>query len=209
MSRLIFAPLLLAAASCLLPSCVRWNIGRNIREGTETCLGVDVSACYHARPGEVEGIRWPRGGPKSFHDLCPEVLYEADYPLVSVSYPSYHSARRVVRTGYYRPVTRNIVILDLGNAARIGERVQVDAAMLERQADSQEKQPVRPVSPQQKTYSAWHIPAAIAAAPFDYLIDPALSVATTPLFLLGALAARPFRREAEPVRPPQNSTPAP
>ncbi len=199
-------PFLACAAVLLFPSCVQWNIGENIREGAQICVGADLRECYDV-PDElnVDYNTWPHGGGKSLRILAPEVCFRPDYPLVSTNWKNLPRAKEVQPTGAYRKVTRSMVVIFRGEKAEVGGRCEVpNPAALRRIGSRGIWAEVRPAEPQERKCGKWYPLAAIAAVPFDYVIDPALSVVTTPFFWVGALIARPFcQHTPQPADSPQ------
>ncbi len=171
-------PLILAAllGLALLPSCARWHIGKNIRESCETRLGIDPSALYRVGNSELR--------------LAREARYEADTRLVTIGpFPPAPAARHVEHTGHYREAR----VLDnnkiLGPKAEVGERHAPGKARLVRENPLAYNRSItlntRSMGCVAVEKQPGHTAAVIAAAPFDYLLDPALSLVSTPILWLG------------------------
>ncbi len=168
-------PLVLALLSALLlPSCVQWNIGARIRESSAVHVGADVtnSVVRYYRPGHEYGADYL---------LAPEVTYKALPPIAGFRSDS-HWAKNVqptgrlvlVDTGLYnkgdRRTTR-VESLPLGLRAVRSRAGQGTPGPLEfplRTGDF-ESPLARPASTASR----------IAAAPFDYVVDPVLSTVNT------------------------------
>ncbi len=177
------ASLLITAAAValhalLLPSCVRWNIGQNIREATERHVGVN--------PGEAYEIDSPEG----CFTIARELSYEEDTPLVAVMLEQ-PTAQDIRMTKHFRRVTIRLHKLT-GHGSEVGARYEITALPRRRARISEGHVSLNPNSmgSAEVQRSAAHPWAVAAAAPFDYLIDPALtavsSAASAPVFALGA-----------------------
>ncbi len=163
----------------LVPTCVRWNIGANIREATERHIGIN--------PGEAYDIACPEGT----ITVARELSYEEDTPLIAVAL-EFPTAQNIHMGEHYRRVTirRNKLF---GPRSDVGERYELAELPQTRNRLSQGNVSLNPRSmgSAEVERSATHPWAVAAAVPFDYLIDPALSAvssaAVTPFFGIGIL----------------------
>ncbi len=169
-------PLLLTAT--LLTSCTRWHFGENIRESCETHVGIDPSMLYHIGKGQQRIT------------LAREARYEADTPLLTFApFPDPAGAQDIRFTGKYRQAT--LVHHKIGGTeAKVGERIDPGNRRMEQEDTGSRYGGIRLTkrsmgSAEVETGSG-HTAAVIAAAPFDYVIDPLLSLATTPVYWVGA-----------------------
>ncbi len=166
------------AVALLLPSCLQWNIGENIRESAERRIGIDPTALYHCGKGK-DGVTVAR-----------EMSYKADTPLVNtIPLPAPAAAYDAKPTGYYREAELHYRKLD-GMRATVGERYEVGGRKLERRAsgplcDDLSEFDTRSMGSVERVRGPWYPAAVVAAAPFDYVVDPALSVVTTPFLWVG------------------------
>ncbi len=184
--------LLACVATVLLPSCAQWNIGKKIRESAETHIGINDRMQYNYHEESLpEGYR--------LHYIAPELRYRLRTPLVDyrafdeVGERYYAYASRVVEddivpTGRLRHVTDTKMP---GEASRteIGDVCETPVEKLTRRPGLESRS--TPIASRTHLGSAgrerstWYPAAVVAAAPFDYLIDPVLSVASTPFLWLG------------------------
>ncbi len=194
------AAILVCAAALLLPSCVQWNIGQRIREGGEIHTGVDIlhpvdNTLYRTSAMRKDGTALAR---------APEVTYCVYSPLLTLvgeKDGSRHAAK-VTPTGRTR-VARlrcedmNMLSLYPEHTPRefieLAEGIPTNAEACPKGSGGKFDTPKygRP-----DTYGSLTEPTQpsmarrLAAAPFDYLIDPALSVTHTlvnvPLFIVAA-----------------------
>ncbi len=191
--------LLAAAAALLLPSCVQWEIGRSIRECAETRVGIDPQKCLVLR--ETKAAESVPGLPTPMIQVlvAPEVTYSADSPLINGTIRQSAAAEGIAPTGGYRYVEMTFRKFG-GWHARVGERCDVAGP-----GKLRAWKPAADVAPNEfscgtaeKRRSRWYPLAAVAAAPFDFALDPALSVVSTSLCWVGGgayyLASYPFRQ---------------
>ncbi len=239
--RLASTPLL-AAAALLLPSCVQWSIGDNIRESAQWRFAVDTTHLYRCE------------GDKSKTTIVPEVRFHESYRTIDLiidrrhcepyghEYTGRYRVLKEVRDehgsrwlhagelydlagrplrrlpdrrrypywcSHYRPDT---------TIASAGEKTQVAAvdgqeALVPSECilggdkrrdfkkgglDWDKDGPYEPTIERKSCY--WL--AATAAAPFVYALDPALSVITTPLCLLGWGVAELFHEIVDATQSP-------
>ncbi len=182
------AVLIMVSLCCLLlPSCMYWDIGGNIRACAEEHLAVDTALQYRSG-NEI---------------VVPECRYHQSPWAVNIIAPHAHGVERYMYgatyTGRYR-------VFDKENpeASRwVGELREVDEKTLvpirsssgnalspeavrgEHLASSSRPlswMPLRDSERKEVTErSKWYPLAVAAAVPFDYAVDPVLSIATTPL----------------------------
>ncbi len=183
-----------AAYGLLLPSCVRWHIGENIRECAETRVGVNPAEVYLVGEAQAEkrppavatpGIRWD-----GRVEIAREARYETDTALVTLHpelrFGAYGAtAQEVQLTPHYRRV--DFVYHKIGGleSKRVGERFDPAGQKMERYTGMQswhDELNARSMGCAEVERSTWYPLAATLAAPFDYCIDPVLSTASTALF---------------------------
>ncbi len=202
MRALSITALAFAAHFLLLPSCVQWQIGKSIRECAETRVGICPTEVY--RIGEARAERLPETTePGTCWDgrvcVAREARYEADSPIVKF-HPaltlggSGEPAQQVELTPHYRRVSFRYDKIGGLCAERIGERYDTTGQKMERDADSSNmwdwhrELNCRTMGCAEVERSKYYPLAVVAAAPFDYLIDPALSAvssaAVTPIGVL-------------------------
>ncbi len=178
-----------AAHALLIPSCVQWHIGEAIRESAETRVGVlPAEACYvgEKKPMRLPDAELPVGALWDGRtEIAREARYEADTPLVTVdglagTTPA--RAQNIELTEHYRRVNFSYGKFS-GLTTTAGERF--DPA-------GQKMEPVTSMEDWRWQFNAktmgcaevehaWWYPAAwVLAAPFDYVIDPVLTVASAP-----------------------------
>ncbi len=188
---------LVVAVLLLLPSCVRWDIGQNIRECAETRVGVNPYERYACPADAPElasvALSDPQRPGRCRHVfLAPEVTYRMDSPFInSVPLSGPAEVSEVVPTGELRVVALYLRKPD-GCQIRVGERYKGERAALTPYVEpeksdrlptltegGQNSHRLGCVEVRQDEGYFWY---AAAAAPFDYLIDPALSLLSTPVF---------------------------
>ncbi len=189
-----FARLLFAAALLLLlPSCVKWDMGGCIREAAETRVGVNTNERY-ACPPEAAAAAAPadprRAGLYRTVFLAPEVTYHCHSPMVNtVPLPAPSAVSGITPTGNLRVVVMFYRKPD-GWQTRVRDRWEGNRAELEPLAENPEPRKRPPLYEEWDSHrlgcaevrrGRWYPLLAAAALPFDYLIDPALSVVSTPV----------------------------
>ncbi len=212
--------LLLLLAALLLPSCVRWHIGAAIRDAADYRVGVDVTQPLDGKVYELPDEA--RKKPRSYYTCAPEVRYRLErLPLVEFDEvpfepPHARAAKNLRPTGrtllvryeYEREPLRGLEhklygalpamrpcyreeVQELPKEARLSRR-STRALPRHLFAESALKQPRHTVNSlgTREHERCW--PATIAAAPFDYAIDPVLSGVSTAAFWTGAAVASPF-----------------
>ncbi len=160
MNKRTLLTLLLAATAVALPSC-RSTIGENIRNSAQVYLDADTSERY--RLGDEV--------------LVPEYAYQYSEPLItSEYYADLYTIENVRRTGFYRVLG--------ADGQSLGERIPLDTPGIIKE-DPTTVSVFHPMGPTKETrHESGYTWAAIAAAPFDYCIDPALSLLLTPPYML-------------------------
>ena len=190
-------PLILLAVALLLPSCVQWSIGENIRESAQRRLAVDTEHRFRC-----EGVT-----------LVPEVRYRSSHRVVDIAIPEgtqawptdheYTGRYRVLKEGrrrwdvepgelydttgktlhpmpprrrstYYLPNIRIAPVIEGGRETR------VEGLDLANVCDAAGEIVV-------EKHAAYGL-AKAASVPFEYLIDPVLSVVSTPFAVVGIYA---------------------
>ncbi len=215
---------LAVAAALLLSSCVEWRIGQKIRETklTHSALLLKTplgGALYEMEkaPPQGEEKRWAFFFDRGYADCC----YYAHVPVVEYRHSSnvLHWELPYASSGYslteQKPTGRTRLIALHGHKLYLmpegatlpkGAR-RVEAAQLPRStgrdepaAGEEEAQPYKIATRREPGHGL----AVAVAAPFDYLIDPALSLVSTPVACtvaavylgaagLGELLISPFR----------------
>ncbi len=168
-------PLTLALLSALLfPSCVQWNIGERIRESSALHVGADVTnpVVRYYKPGHQYGADYL---------LAPEVTYKALPPIVGFR-SDWYWAKDVQPTG-------RLVLVDTGlynktdrrttRVERLPEGLRAVPSRAQRETPGPMEFPIRTGDFDSPLARPASTGACIAAAPFDYLIDPALSAVNT------------------------------
>ncbi len=153
---------LACAAAALLPGC-RSCIGQNIRNSAQVQLDADVSELYRCGADILAPERSCR--------LSVPWLYPDDYADLE-------SYSEVKRTGACRVLTGKLDGLEYD----IGERRPADTPGLERLTGGSPRlswQPPLGASRHVERSTCYPL-AAVAAAPFDYLPDPAFTLILTP-----------------------------
>ncbi len=195
-------PLVLTLFSALLlPSCVEWRIGNNIRELAQTRRFLDMSeteggVVYSShQPLPEDAVDWGR-----FYWLASPPkkgqIYYARIPVVKgtprsstvVCHLPYGEGVRKTTWGDRR--TGEVQLI-----ARTGEKLYLlpEGTPLPRDAKAQQMK----LCEEGRTYLSvsdgfWYGPSCVLAAPFDYVIDPALiGISTTALWATLAVYA-PF-----------------
>ncbi len=159
-----------------LSSCV-WNIGECIRSSTAVHVGADLS-----NPAEVEAYGYDYFADEYF--IAPEVTYRYCPDLVEFCVPNEppYKVHDMKRTGY------KVLVRD-GLEWETTDKIPADAKRkrIEDMYDPRKKRDTNRElgdldSPRASRGS---IPAQIAAAPFDFVIDPVLSATTSVFTFLG------------------------
>ncbi len=195
---LIITAVFFAAHALIVPSCVQWNIGEAIRESAETRVGVfPAEACL---VGEKRPWQLPSGANAAPRDIgsrfdgrvaiAREARYEADTPLVVIdglfgSPPP--RAQNIELTEHYRRVNFSYGKFS-GLSTTVGERFDPAGQKVEPDTSMEEWRRTlnaKTMGCAEKERSAWYPLAVTAAAPFDYVIDPVLTVASAPVAALG------------------------
>ncbi len=158
----------------LLSSC-QWNIGECIRSSTAVHVGADIS-----NPDEVECYGYDYFRESYF--IAPEVTYRYCPDLVDFHVPNapWYKAHDIHRTGHKAQVCD-------GLEWETADKIPADAKRIAYQYNCQEKRDTNHHlgdldSPRASRGS---ILAQIVAAPFDFIIDPVLSVTSSGLAFVG------------------------
>ncbi len=168
-----FLPLAAAlfALSLTLSSCVRWNIGERIRQGSETRTGADIAHCVD---GKLYDGRYV---------VAPEVTYRPKSRWVYAGLkPRPAEAADIKRTG--RSIIAEIQPAQGQEPARFVRSVRALPAGAKATAFA----PLPPATEDSLGTTACNHNRAgkhlrLAAAPF-YVIDPLLNVVSTPFYWL-------------------------
>ncbi len=168
----------------LMPSFVRWNIGQNIRESTERHVGINPGEAYLVGEGEERLT------------IARELSYELDTPLIALL--DENTDAQDIRMGeHFRKVKfkRHKGYRIPVRATTVGERYEPNGQPMEPHRISMGRTYLSPtyMGSVEVQCNDSHRLAVIAAAPFDYAIDPALtavsSVAATPIVVVLAFAS--------------------
>ncbi len=165
----VFSAALLVGCSLLFSSCVYWNIGSRLSEQGETRRGADI-----AHP--VDGLLY--GGRYMF---APEVEYVPRTPIISAGEHEMPSlATKVRRTG-------RVVVAEVEFPKKGGARFV--RALRSMPADAQGLPFTRNLPATSRTYGTTVSNRTEsgryfrgASAPFTYVVDPVLSVFSTPIY---------------------------
>ncbi len=174
--RSLLFPLLLCL---LLPSCVQWNIGLRIRENGETHTGVDV---FHPVDGQIH--RAPgMGSCDDAYIRAPEVTYTRRTPLVEAQGWFWYTGDPWKKALHIRPTGREHWALASCEHSTPGSFQRKATPPAETSATPVEEADARRQALASSYGSLSHTEAStarrLAAAPFDYLIDPALTGVST------------------------------
>ncbi len=216
---------LFALHALVTPSCVQWNIGGNIREAAETHVGINpMDVWYVGEKVEAQdGVeRWMQGAAAGRTEVAREARYEADTPLVHYNGPLYRArptAQHIHMTEHFREVGFRYGKFS-GMEACVGKRVPTEGQKMERvnlggMESWHYELDARSMGCAEVERSVWYPLAVVAAAPFDYLVDPALSILSTPVAgaVVGVrqlgLCLADWWREASPAAATDASPPAP
>ncbi len=159
----------------LLPSCVQWRMGERIRESCAVHVGVDVynPAVRYYKPGHEFGADYV---------LAPEITYKAPPPIVGFL-SSWEYAKQVQPTGKLVLAETAIYQESEPRQTRLAERLPKGLrAVPARVSPEPSRVLMAPLdtgdidSPLARPASTG---ARMVAAPFDYVIDPALSAVST------------------------------
>ncbi len=177
MRALSITSLVIAAHALLLPSCVRWNIGENIRERAEIRVGADVTQRFVCKTTQQL--------------LASEVTYRTSTPLIALLDDTDPAAREVTPTGYLReveplpPGKRRSYFLPRNARTTVLERWQ-GAPPPEGDREEACDLGYTPKADSTRWFGCAEVQreegyalAATLAAPFDYLIDPALTAVSS------------------------------
>ncbi len=170
--------LLIAAAALMLPSCVQWNIGECIRNSQEVHTGVYLHV-PEAEQYRVYDV--PSSKEHCRYALAPEVTFRIERPTIETGDFGKHP--RVVEVQFTGQ--RRLVRVDESWEGR--EKRGWDAMGLPcYPATLIDKLPegATRMKPQDTAYASFRSTKAswgrrLAAAPFDYLIDPALTLTSS------------------------------
>ncbi len=190
--------LALTALLCLmLPGCAQYNIGQRIREGGEIHTGVDVLSPAQGKLYRTADM----AGAHTAYALLPEVTCRLQTPIITTPADSDGERRRIrdiTPTGQTRAAL--ILCASSDDAPRQAPEPRsfiklVDAIPAEAQpidtgktAGGAQRQPGS-YGWLSTTECGWR--RRLAAAPFDYAIDPVLSTAHTLLAVPVAIVATP------------------
>ncbi len=163
--------------TALLSSC-QWNIGECIRASTARHAGL-----LHQPQDGKEYVRMEKGFPAERYMYLPEVTFRTEPPLVEI-----HVIDRAPREALDIRTTGRSVLVNYWN----GEEVESIPAYCEQRkcdkplsiADDRELQRFRHST---DSGTRGSLGAQILAAPFDFCIDPVLSLATTPFYATYAI----------------------
>ncbi len=153
-----------------------WDIGGNIRSTAEHRLAVDMARCTSRMAGEV----------------APECRYHEAPPVASLVTPHggimADSHRYGLKyTGNYRVCAFNELAAEAEGGWELCSRKLAVHERLNKVSDD-DLQPLKDSKGKPLVErSFWYPAAAVAAAPFDYAIDPALSLVTSPFAFLYVL----------------------
>ncbi len=199
-------------AATLLCSCVESRIGLRIREMGEVHTGVDY---LHPVDGKVYQTPAQRSKkPPQACVLAPEITYRVGH-----SFYHLHAPYDCDLTSQYgiRPTGRTLVArIDCGRADSYTKLLkdEVGGTIPAGARPSPAEGLIRPGKFDQIDYGdlapvtpspAWR---SIAAAPFDYLIDPVLSAAGTTVLWTGILVATPVLYVSHQIHRATRSSPA-
>ncbi len=228
-----FSPFLLAAAALLLPSCVEWRIGKNIRESAETITALQLASPVDGRL--YASRQAPPVAAEKEWDFNPDwqerdTTYYARVPVVEYGYSSstiyWHLPHAIgsTRATASKPTgqSRLVAIRDSKLYLMPGDFVLPkgvrriyaddpdfnDSALERPKASRNDAVQLSGTACYQKLMTSKSTLATIAAAPFDYLIAPALTGLTTSVVgILGGVGvgvgwlcdtlASPFRQEED------------
>ncbi len=222
-----------ALHALLVPSCVQWNIGKSIRESAETCVGVCPSDAWYVGEASPNACPFRPRTPEQIASigLCydnrihvaREAEYEADSPLVTVDWILDFSgsmparAQNVVLTGAYRRACFPVNKFG-GMSTTVGERYDTGGQKMERDdsmAGARRTLNARTMGCAEVKRGKWYPLAVVVAAPFDYLVDPVLTVVSTPVSVLAQAPALFWHevnrclQEKVPAAPAEPTTPEP
>ncbi len=211
-----------AAHSLLLPSCVQWNIGENIREAAETHVGIFPMDAWLMGEESKElkplilFMEQAQVGDRRDGRVCiaREARYEADTPLVGGFFPPDAVAQNITLTEHYRRVDFRLNKL-CGLTSIVGDRYDPAGQKREPHEGKVHRYghlDARSMGSAEVERSAWYPLAVAIAAPFDYIIDPALSVASAPVVvgvMAGMFAWDSVKRSAEDIFASPEPAPAP
>ncbi len=200
----------LPLAALLLCSCGPWYIGNRIRYGSELHVGAAPAHATVHYYASASSLAWMKAAPnhRSIGDpdyvLAPEVTYRVRRPLVGMVWDGAGEPVDITPTG------RMVIVKPHGRSrTRIWDTELVPFLPEGMAADPQEV-------PEDKPFAYRHlgelgdfdtppatrgsVGAQIAAAPFDYVIDPALSAVTlSPLLVPAAVVGGTVVVVATPI----------
>ncbi len=168
--------LIVAALMMVLPSCIRSHIGSNIRQVQEVRLGVDANNPIDGRVYEVEGGK--RYVP------APEVSYRVDSPIISGAGWPFAQLVGISSVRYpvidIQPTGRVLIVECEGSVVlrpvAVTQELPAEAKLIyteQKRGDLTLKDELFGCFSYQQKAGFWR---TMAAVPFDFAIDPALSV---------------------------------
>ncbi len=197
-----FFYLFVCAAVILLvfPSCIQWNIGECIREAGQIHTGVDIC---HPVDGKVYSIPTPGvNNCKDYFVKAQEVTYRRRPPLFSNDYDLFWGALGVAcapEEAVEVQPTGWIFVAAIScdsDMLPLSFKKQVDAIPASATArpvgnvvSSENKSPLDYGSVSHTEASATR---KLAAAPFDYVVDPILTVGHSTLTVAGLIVTSPI-----------------
>ncbi len=188
----------------LLPSCGPWHIGERIRYDSELHVGAALKhATVHYYPAEdAKLVAWKNAAPEHRgiggdpqYVLAPEVTYRVRRPLVDGFWNGFGSEAEIVDL---KPTGRMVLVRPSGRTRTERWHSELVATLPEGMVAD----PLKVPADKPFDYAYWRelgdfdtpsatrgsVGSQIAAAPFDYAIDPALSAVTlSPLLVPAAV----------------------
>ncbi len=197
-ARLPLACTLLSAL--LLSSCGPWYIGNRIRYDSELHVGAALEHATIHYYADGRSLAWMKADPEHRsigepdYVLAPEVTYRVRKPLVGMVWDGVDKPAEITPTGRMVLVkphgrTRDS-IWDNELVEKLPEGMQADPQTVPKDKPF-EYESVRQLGDlDAPAATRGSVGAQIAAAPFDYVIDPALSAVTlSPVLVPGAVVA--------------------
>ncbi len=175
---------LLLAVIALLPSCVQWGIGERIRNPQEVHTGVRLHTPEAKQyrvfdgPGAKEHCRYA---------FAPEIVFKVERPLIETErFGRYPRVVDVQSTGQHRLVRVNESWEGRGRQGWDSMNPPCyPCTLIDKLPEG-----ATLVEPQSTAFASFHSTKAswgrrLAAAPFDYLIDPALTALSSVIGSVG------------------------
>ncbi len=199
----------LLACVALLPSCAQWQLGEHLNDAHSTYTGLDVA---HPTDGKLyRPAQATAGTAMPFYITAPEVTYKLyPHPVLRLHeelppWLMYAQSDKVSPTG--RTITARIE--DDGKRGLVAVKIPaLPAGLVAEDATATEGQRMLAILSEERKEPGVMRRALIGAC--DYLLDPLLTLISTPVYVACILVEVPFSSQGQEERPqPPDPQPVP